>query len=289
LGTFVDQILKGDCLKVLPELPSETYNLIVCSPPYAYNRRATYGGIPVNEYVEWFLPISRQLKRVLKPRGSFILNIKERVIDGERGTYVYDLVLAMRKQGWRWTEEYIWHKKNSYPGWWPNRLRDNWERCYHFTKKRKFDMYHNHVKEKMGDWASKRLQNLGKNDRIKRMSNTKSPFTMKLTNYVGKKYVLPDNVLYLATESRNQNHSATYPVALPSFFIKLFTMKGDIVLDPFVGSGTTAVAAVQLGRHFTGIEVNDDYHKVALERLAKLRGEMQVAPISTHRGRTPIE
>ena len=87
---FTDKIFKGDCLDVLRTLPNGSIDLIVTSPPYADNRKATYGGIPVNRYVEWFLPISEQLRRVLKPDGSFILNEKLRVVNGDRGTYHYE-------------------------------------------------------------------------------------------------------------------------------------------------------------------------------------------------------
>lgn len=86
------------------------------SPPYADQRKNTYGGIHPDKYVEWFLPISSELKRVIKPTGSFILNIKERVVNGERHTYVLELILEMRKQGWLWTEEYLWHKKTPIQG-----------------------------------------------------------------------------------------------------------------------------------------------------------------------------
>lgn len=123
----------GDCVKELKKLPDVSVDLIVTSPPYADQRNATYGGIHADKYVAWFLPITKELKRVLKPTGSFVLNIKERVVDGERHTYVMELIIAMRKQGWLYTEEYIWHKRNCYPGKWPNRFRDAWERCIHFT------------------------------------------------------------------------------------------------------------------------------------------------------------
>jgi site-specific DNA-methyltransferase (adenine-specific)/site-specific DNA-methyltransferase (cytosine-N4-specific) len=118
----------GDSKKELKKIKDNTVDLIVTSPPYADQRKSTYGGITHDKYVEWFLPISEQLLRVLKPSGTFILNIKEKVVDGERSTYVMELIIAMRKQGWLWTEEFIWHKKNSYPGKWPNRFRDSWER-----------------------------------------------------------------------------------------------------------------------------------------------------------------
>ena len=96
---YLDRILFGDCNKILPKLPRNSVDLIITSPPYADNRKSTYGGIPIKTYVKWFLPISSQLKRVLKPNGSFILNIKERAENGERGTYVIELILEMRKQG----------------------------------------------------------------------------------------------------------------------------------------------------------------------------------------------
>lgn len=104
----------GDSKTILKELADNSVDLIVTSPPYADQRKGTYGGIHPDKYVEWFLPITRELLRVLKPTGTFILNIKEKVVDGERSTYVLELILEMRKQGWLWTEEFIWHKKNCY-------------------------------------------------------------------------------------------------------------------------------------------------------------------------------
>lgn len=98
----------GDSKKELKKIPDNSIDLIVTSPPYADQRKSTYGGISADKYVEWFLPISEQLLRVLKPTGTFILNIKEKVVEGERSTYVMELILAMRKQGWLWTEEFIW-------------------------------------------------------------------------------------------------------------------------------------------------------------------------------------
>jgi DNA modification methylase len=124
----------GDCHEVLQRLPDNSVDLVFTSPPYADQRKNTYGGIHPDEYVNWFMPISQQLLRVLKPTGTFVLNIKEKVVEGERSTYVMELILAMRKQGWFWTEEFIWHKKNSYPGKWPNRFRDSWERLLQFNK-----------------------------------------------------------------------------------------------------------------------------------------------------------
>ena len=143
--SFTIDVYQGDCKKILKKIPNNSVDLIITSPPYADQRKNTYGGIHPNQYVTWFLPISKELLRVLKPTGTFILNIKEKVIDGERSIYVMELILAMRKQGWIWTEEFIWHKKNSYPGKWPNRFRDSWERLLQFNKEKKFNMYQEEV------------------------------------------------------------------------------------------------------------------------------------------------
>ena len=259
---------KGDCRTVLPALPDESIDLIVTSPPYADNRKSTYAGIPIREYVKWFLPITSELWRVLKPDGSFVLNIKERAVNGERQTYVLELILEMKKQGWLWVEEYIWHKKNCYPGKWPNRFRDAWERCLHFTKQKHFKMIQERVMVPMGDWKHTRLRNLSETDRTRDESRVGSGFGKNVSNWLGRTHAYPTNVLHLATESSNRGHSASFPTSLPSWFIKLFTNEGDVVLDPFLGAGTTALAAVELGRDYLGIELMDSYFDLAFNAVA---------------------
>ena len=159
------RIIFGDCADKLKDIPDNFVDLVVTSPPYADQRKNSYGGIHPNKYVKWFLPISSELLRVMKPTGTFILNIKERVMDGERHTYVIELILEMRKQGWLWTEEFMWHKKNSYPGKWPNRFRDSWERLLQFNKSKKFKMFQDAVMVPMGDWTKVRLTNLSETDK----------------------------------------------------------------------------------------------------------------------------
>src|SRR5947208_1341846 len=267
----------GDCREVLPTIPSACVDLIITSPPYADSRKNTYGGIHPDKYVEWFLPVAAELKRVLKDDGTFILNIKEKAVEGERHTYVLELILALRKQGWLWTEEYIWHKRNCHPGKWPNRFRDAWERCLQFNKTKKFKMNQKAVRVPMGDWAGKRLAKLGKND-VKRFdSQVGSGFGKRIENWVGRDLAFPSNVLHLATECGNKNHSAAFPKALPQWFIKLFTSEGDRVLDPFVGSGTTSVAAKELGRNSVGIEIKDEYCEEARRELKRTKVKTSAA------------
>jgi site-specific DNA-methyltransferase (adenine-specific) len=264
---YYNQIICGDCGEVLKNLPDNSVDLIFTSPPYADQRNNTYGGIKPDHYVAWFMPKADQFLRILKPSGSFILNIKERVVNGERHTYVIELILEMRKHGWLWTEEYMWHKKNSHPGKWPNRFRDSWERLLHFTKTKSFKMFQDEVRVPIGDWAQERLRNLSETDKRRDNSKVGSGFGKNVSNWIGRDLVYPSNVLYMATECYNRQHSATFPIALPQWFIKLFTSEGDVVLDPFVGSGTTCVAAKRLGRKYIGIDINEEYCNLAEQRL----------------------
>ncbi|NTW54374.1 MAG: site-specific DNA-methyltransferase [Chlorobaculum sp.] len=256
-------ILLGDCKKVLKTLPDDSVDLVFTSPPYADQRKKTYGGIHPDEYVEWFLPISAELKRVLKPTGTFMLNIKEKVVNGERSTYVMELIIEMRRrQGWLWTEEFIWHKKNCYPGKWPNRFRDSWERLIQFNKNRHFAMYQEEVMVPMGDWSKTRLKNLSETDKTRDESKVGSGFGKNISNWLRRDMAYPTNVLHLATECNNKNHSAAFPEGLPEWFIKLFTKEGDTVLDPFMGSGTTNAVAQRMRRNSIGIEIMPEYHEM---------------------------
>lgn len=255
----MEKLVVGDCLDVLKDVDDQTVQLIVTSPPYADARKDTYGGIHPDKYVEWFLPRTKEFLRVLKPRGTFILNIKEKVFNGERHTYVIDLIKELKKQGWLWTEEYCWHKKNSSPGKWPNRFRDAWERLLQFNKEKHFDMYQETVMVPIGDWAKSRLTHLSETDKKRDPSRVKSGFGKKVANWVGRDKVYPTNVLHGATECGNKKHSAVFPQWLPEWFINLFSKEGDLVLDPFVGSGTTVLVAKRMGRDYLGIDSMAEY------------------------------
>ena len=120
----------------------------------------------------------------------------------------------------------------------------------------------------VGDWAKTRLASLSETDKIRDVSRVGSGFGKNVSNWVGRDLVYPTNVLHMATECANRNHSATFPVALPAWFIKLFTQPGEVVLDPFIGSGTTALAAVGLGRCFVGIDTSREYVEEAQQRIS---------------------
>lgn len=273
MNKVVANVIFGDSKEKLAELEDSSVDLIITSPPYADQRKNTYGGIPPEKYVEWFLPISQELLRVLKPSGTFILNIKEKVVAGERHTYVLELILALRKQGWFWTEEFVWHKKNSFPGKWPNRFRDSWERVLQFNKSKNFNMYQEAVMVPTGDWAKSRLKKLSITDLTRDESKVGSGFGKNISNWLNRDKAYPNNVLHLATECGNKSHSAVFPEAIPEWFIKLFTQKGDVVLDPFLGSGTTIRVAKRMERNSVGIEILEEYCVVAKEGLRDISME----------------
>ena len=283
-------VINGDCEAVIRDrtIPHGSVNLIVTSPPYADQRKNIYGGIHPDDYVDWFLPKAEQFKNALADDGSFVLNIKEKAVNGERHTYVLNLILALRAQGWRWVEEYCWHKKNCYPGWWPNRFRDAWERCLHFTLSKKFKMRQKSVMVPMGDWSKARLKNLSDTDKTRDASKSGNGFAKKIENWVGRDMAYPSNVLHMATECGYKNHPATFPTALPDWFIRLFTDEGDTVLDPFAGSGTTLVVAQKLNRKGIGIDTNREYCELIKQRISNdespMVAERGTGNRSNHRG-----
>lgn len=263
----LNQAICGDCQTVLSKFPDNCIDLIVTSPPYANSRTKTYGGPHPDEYVDWILPKTKEFLRVLKPTGTFVLNIKEKAVAGERHTYVLDLIVKMREQGWLWTEEFVWTKTNCHPGKWPNRFRDSWERCLQFNKKRKFNMYQDAVMVPMGNWTEKRLKKLSDADHTRTGSTVGSGFGKNVSHWVGRTHAYPSNVLNFATECSNVHHSAAFPTKLPDWFIRVFTVEGDVVLDPFSGSGTTGVAAKSLKRNYVLIDIMPAYIELAKSRI----------------------
>ena len=258
----------GDCLDVMSQMPSDSVDLIVTSPPYADARAHTYGGVKPDDYVEWFCVRGAEMFRILKPSGSFVLNIKEKAVDGERHTYVLDLILALKRElGFRWVEEYIWHKTTSAPGKWKYRFRDAWERVLHFSKTKDFKMRQDSVKVPIGDWTETRLRNMSDNDRKRQESATNSRIGRNISAWEERKTVYPSNVLHKPPICHNTGHSAAFPEWLPEFFINLFTDPEDVVLDPFLGSGTTFRVANSMGRDPIGIELNPGNAEVTAKLL----------------------
>ena len=261
-------IQEGDCLELLKDIPSDSINLIVTSPPYGKQRKETYGGIDPDIYVDWFLPRAEEMNRVLKPSGSFILNIWEHVANRERHTYVLELVLALKQAGWKWIEEYIWRKTNPMPGKYMFRVRDAWEHVYHFAKTTDLRVYQDAVliparwkyTTAAKNTGHRSANGSGLSTGPRRVRSNDSGFGATDESFVSD-MVLPHNVIEttIGSNKGSKRHPAVFPREIPEFFIKFCTVPGDIVLDPFAGSGTTLFVAYDMYRKVIGMEIVPEY------------------------------
>ncbi len=269
-------IVHADCRKHLPALAQQV-DLIVTSPPYADARQPHYDSVAPHDYPDWFMSFHEPLWQALKPEGSFILNMKDKVVRGVRHHYVWATIEKLIGLGWHCIDDYIWHKKTSMPGYWPTRLRDAWEYVFHLSKVKKPYINQDAVKVSMAISTQQRLTRLNASQSMKVISATGSRFQRNFTNWLHKKQVLPSNVLHLCPENRNQGHPAVFPVALPQFFIRLLSKPNDLVIDPFAGSGTTGLAALSLGRRCVLIDNQLSYCQIAEQRLSQLIKQKQKA------------
>ena len=150
------KIICGDSREEIPKI-TELADLIVTSPPYADARQKHYDSMHPDHFAEWMLTFSDPFYNVLNPKGSFVLNIKDKVVDGQRHRYVWETIMNLQKRNWYAIDDYIWLKTNPMPGYWPTRLRDGWEYCFHLAKERKPYMDQNAVKVPIGGWNEVRL------------------------------------------------------------------------------------------------------------------------------------
>jgi DNA modification methylase len=259
-------------------------NLVVTSPPYAtqreYDPASGFKPIPPEKYVGWYRAVADAIAAILGPKGSYFLNIKPHADDGERSLYVMDLVLAhKRKWGWRFVDEFCWRKTdNGVPGGWNNRFKNAFEPVYHFCRQPKIKFHPEavgHVSEDCFDYAQSNAKSRSGSGLLG--CGARGPAAGKHTNADAnghfKGIARPSNVIECKAEGSQGSHSAPFPRALVEFFVLAFTDAGDIVFDPFLGSGTSIAAAHVHGRVGYGSELSPAYCDVALHRLANLIGE----------------
>jgi DNA modification methylase len=260
------RIVCGDSKVVLKGMREEI-DLILTSPPYADARKSHYDSVHPDKFPEWFLAFNDVFYKALKTEGNFVLNIKDRVVSGTRNHFVWKTVQALEAKGWKPIDDYVWHKINPMPGYWPTRLRDGWEYCFHLAKVERPYINQEAVKIPMGSWADVRLANLNGKSAVRHNSENKSGFGRDLRKWVGKESVLPSNVLSIPLVGVNKQHPAVFPVELPRFFIKLLSTPNAMVLDPFAGSGTTGIAALEQGRSCILVDNNKTYCNLIYENI----------------------
>ena len=257
--------MKGDCLERMRELPDNSVDMILTSPPYADRRKNCYEGAHESEYVEWFLRFAKEFKRILKPSGSFFLNIKPHCYKGERSLYVMKLVIALKDElGFRYTDEFTWTKLGV-TGKFNGRFKNAFEPIHHFTLEKGYTHNPYAVATEALDVSKKRYKRKACGE-----SRNGSGFA-GMRKEISSNLALPSNHLHFVQKSNQytlqSKHPAVYPIELCDFFIKAFSNEGDKILDPFMGSGTTGVASKNLNRSFIGIELDDNYFEIAKERI----------------------
>ena len=291
------RLICGDCrdqAAVEKLMAAASANVAITSPPYAtqreYDPSSGFKPVPPEEYVEWFRAVAAGVESVLTPDGSYFLNIKAHADEGERNLYVMDLVMAHKRQwGWRFVDEFCWRKTdNGVPGGWGNRFKNAFEPIFHFCRQQQIKFRSDAVSHHSDDCFDYSPDNPKSNSGSgllgtgPRGTAASSPpqgsegwghMRRKLMDGRHAGLARPSNVIEATTESTQGSHSAPFPRALPEFFIKAFSDAGDIVFDPFMGSGTTMAAAHVLGRVGYGCEISPAYCDVILRRMANLAGE----------------
>ena len=267
------EILVGLCENELKKIPDNSIDMIFTSPPYADRRKNTYGGIHAEKYVDWFHPIALQLKRVLKPSGSFFLNIKPHTNKGERVLYVHDLVLDLKRNvGFRFTDEFCW-TKNGVPGKFKGRFKNAFEPIYHFTLEKDFTHNPYSVAKKAKDVSLKRYKRKACGE-----SSNGSGFA-GMRKEIKSKLALPSNHIHIPQKVNQHTmekiHSAVFPVDLVDFFIKAFSNEGDVVLDCFAGSGSTGISCINNKRGFVLIEKETQYCELIKNRIKLNNRDLQ--------------
>ena len=260
-----------DPLTVAAVLDGAQVNVAFTSPPYAsqrsYDHASGFTPILPDEYVGWFEAVQENVAAHLASDGSWFVNIKAHCEDGSRHLYVHDLVIShVRRWGWRFVDELCWvDSANGFPGVYYGRFKDAWESIFHFTRGGtvKFDALANAAPSD-GVFRYAPGRNLTLNDGGENGVQAE-PETGALAR--------PSNVITLAAQGV-EGHSAAFPVKLPEWFIRAYSDTDDVIFDPFMGSGTTMIAAEHEGRVAYGIELSPQYCDVACLRYQRATGTM---------------
>ncbi len=258
---LTNHIYPCDCIDFMEAADGEWADLVLTSPPYADMR--DYVKIPADEYVNWFMPVAKGIYKVLKPNGVFVLNIRNNVVKGKRHTYVYKLVAAIAEEvGFDLIDDIIWDKGKILPNTKGKRPMDCWEFAFVFGKgidvtwnpdslrtpynERSLARYETPIKKRWGSYRNERGDMLIK------------PHPLGC---------FPKNILKIGSEAAYQGHPAPFPVSFAEWFVKGYSNPGDLVYDPFGGSGTTAVAAQKHGRKWVLTEIHKEYVELANKRI----------------------
>jgi site-specific DNA-methyltransferase (cytosine-N4-specific) len=275
----------GDSVELLKQLPDNSIDLVMTSPPFALRRQKTYGNVEETEYVEWIKPFGREVHRVLKETGSFVLDLGGAYRQGmpSRSLYNFRVLIAFCDEiGFHLAEDFYWFNPSKLPSpiEWVNkrkiRAKDSINTVWWFSKT---------------EWPKADVKNVlvPYSERMKKLIEDPEAFYKPKKrpsgHDIGSSFgtdnggAIPSNMLSIPnTESVSaylrlckefdiERHPARFPAELPSFFIKFLTQPGDIVLDIFGGSNTTGYVCEGLDRKWLSFDLSQDYLKSSIFRF----------------------
>jgi site-specific DNA-methyltransferase (adenine-specific) len=249
---LLDSILCADNCEALAAMQPESVDLVVTSPPYDDLR--TYGGHSWDFYgVAWLL------KRVLKPGGVIVWNVGDATKDGNESGTSMRQALHFQQIGLNLADTMVYQKQNYLPQSAPGRYDQAWEYCFVICKG--IPKAANMLKDRRNAKAGQTYKTGG--------GRMKNGATAELVTITAQEMGLRNNVWSYPVGGYDNGHPAPMPEAMAQDCVATWSNPGDVVLDPFAGSGTTLKAAKELNRRFIGIEINLEYVEICKRRIAQ--------------------
>ena len=285
---YLDKIHCCNCKSGMKKIPDNSVDLVFTSPPYAdlRNYGHTEGTIDPEDYMEWFAPVCQEIFRILKPTGSFVLNVHHGETNTSAGInlWCYRLLIDICDNiGFQLSQDMYWIKPDRLPlGNSAKYIRCRQSTEFLFWLAKDNSKVKSNTKNVLRYDGRERIQQIYEKQNVHKNFRRISPAGHAVNDYVCDKYrggATPFNFIIASVGISNDpfqklqrkldiKHVARFPEKLPEFFIKMLTEPGDIIVDPFIGSGTTAVVAKKLGRKYLGFELNEKYVELANARLS---------------------
>ncbi|WP_201769120.1 site-specific DNA-methyltransferase [Aphanizomenon flos-aquae] len=273
-------LINGEALKSLKKLPNSLVQTVITSPPY-YGQRdyctEEQIGIEENpdEYISRLLEIFDEVKRVLKEDGTLWINLGDKYIDGSLAGLPWKLALALKERGWILRSDIIWYKPNAMPSSVKNRPTTDHEYMFLFAKSSKYYYDADAIREPHVTFSENSKMRGGRNHLGKKGGTPeqgKNSGNSNLHNGRWDQAFHPKGrnkrtVWEVPLSKFRDAHFAVFPEQLIEPCILAGSSEGGIVLDPFFGAGTVGLVSMKKARKFIGIELNEDYCKIATKRI----------------------
>ncbi|HYU41752.1 MAG TPA: site-specific DNA-methyltransferase [Vicinamibacteria bacterium] len=284
--TDMGEALVGDSHELLRCVESESIDLVLTSPPFALQRQKSYGNEEQGAYVDWLLGFCGEVLRMLKPSGSFVLDLGGAYQKGRPVRSLYNFRVLIRlcdELGFRLAEEFFWHNPARLPSpiEWVNkrkiRVKDSVNTVWWLSKG---DEPKADVRRVLVPYSARMLKLLEDPERFYTPKKRPSGHDIGARFSGSNGGAIPSNLLEISNTESNSpylrlcklakvaGHPARFPERLPSFFIKFLTDPGDTVLDFFAGSNTTGAVAEALGRRWMAFDLSTEYLAASVFRFA---------------------